>query len=133
MEKQFESISELVKDEHFVKFVQDGFAEITRKRRNRPEPKPGYRYVRDWYDRMNDAGQLRPSFFIDNIEDIWQKRSNLGREVRSIIQHVCDIALYKTNHYYASLEEIKVPAEKPKKSRKKVVVANTESDGESKD
>ena len=41
MEKQFESISELVKDEHFVKFVQDGFAEITRKRRNRPEPKPG--------------------------------------------------------------------------------------------
>ena len=82
---------------------------------------------------MSDAGQLRPSFFIDNIEDIWQKRSNLGREVRSIIQHVCDIALYKTNHYYASIEEIPAKAAKPKKGRKKVVVANTEGDGESKD
>lgn len=123
MEKNYESIAELVKDPQFVKFVTEGIAELRRKRHNRPDPKPGFRYVRDWYDRMSEAGQMHISFFIDNIEDIWNKRSNLSSEVRSIIKQVCDVAFYKTMKYYESLEE---PIPNNQEAVKEVVVAEDE-------
>lgn len=131
MEKNFESIAELVQDPQFVKFVNDGLNELCKKRSSRPEPKPGYRYVRDWYDRMTDARQLKASFFLANIEDIWNKQSNLNRETRQIIQHVCDTSLYNTNIFYASLNDPEKDDEKPepkkKGGRKKVVVVGAEA------
>ena len=119
MEKNFESIAELVQDPQFVKFVNDGLNELCKKRSSRPEPKPGYRYVRDWYDRMTEARQLKASFFLANIEDIWNKRSNLNRETRQIIQHVCDTALYNTNLYYAALNDSEKEEEKPAPKKKR--------------
>lgn len=122
MEKSFESIAELVKDPYFVQKVTDAIEEMIKARLIRPEPKKGYRYIRNWYDRMRSNDQLYAPFFIGNIEAIWNKRSSLSSEVRQIVQEVCDHALYATHEYYKSLpEDVKQP-EKPKRGRKKKVL-----------
>jgi hypothetical protein len=74
MVKEFASISELIKDPVFVDSVKKQLDEIILKRIKRPEPKPGFHYVRDWYDRFNAEGQLNADFFLKHIEDIWNKR-----------------------------------------------------------
>lgn len=117
MIKNFESIAELVQDQIFLHKVSEHLETAVAARLKRPEPKPGYRYVRDWYDRMSDSRHLHREYFASNIEAVWNKRSNLNSEERRIINDVCTRALYATHKHYQELPE---PAEvKPKRTRKK--------------
>ena len=92
----FNSISEIVDDSIFRGFVRENISELKKNRRKRPEPKAGYYYKRDWYDRMNSEGNVNFVFFIENIESIWLKKSSLSSEVRGIIKFVCDRAFQQT-------------------------------------
>lgn len=94
--KQFNSISEIVEDPIFRSFVHQNILELHKARCKRPQPKPGYHYPRDWYDRMSDDGNVNLGFFIENIENIWLKKSLLSSQERDGIQYVCDISLQQT-------------------------------------
>lgn len=123
MEKQFESIAELVKDQILIEYVEKKLKALRAERNKRPEPKKGFRYVRDWYDRMTSENQLNVDFFLKNIEAIWNKKSNLNSERRQVIQYVCDQALYQMNEYYANLPEPEaIPVVKKKRASKKVAI-----------
>lgn len=123
MTKEFATIAELVQDPIFVNFVNEELSEMKSKRFKRPDPKPGYHYVRDWFDRMQSEEQLTAEYFISNIEAIWNKTSPLSSVIRIAIDRACTSALYKTHNYY---QDIPDPAEvKPKKTRgKKALVVD---------
>lgn len=105
---QFNSNNEITKDPYFIAFLQKNISELRKKRYNRPTPKPGYHYKRDWYDRMSAEGQFDPGFFIKNIESIWLKKSSLSSEVRNIVQFVCEKSLQQTLQRYANEKEAAV-------------------------
>jgi len=93
---RFNSLEKIVKDNTFQRFVREKIDQIRTERRNRKNPYAGYHYKKDWYDRMREAEQLRPQFFLDHIESIWKKKSLLNAETRSVIREVCDMALAQT-------------------------------------
>ena len=104
--RRFNSISEIVKDTYFIKKVVENIIELREKRGKRPLPKPGYRYKRDWYDRMISEGHFNSFYFINNIEKIWLKKSSLSSETRHIIQFVCDKSFQQTLEFYAKQSEV---------------------------
>jgi hypothetical protein len=129
MEKNFESIAELIQDPHFVQQVKEGIDNLKENRSKRPSPKQGYHYTRDWYDLLVTQNNLTSEYFISNIEDIWNKKLSLSlmfkhkRAACKVIKSVCTQALYATHEYYKALpdEPAQDPAEKPKRTRKKKV------------
>lgn len=92
-----EIIDEIINDKDFIDRVKANVSELTTKRRSRPMPKEGYRYKRDWYDRMNSAGNLNADFFLKNIKAAWMKKSSLSSEIRNIVLFVGDKSLLQTN------------------------------------
>lgn len=94
-EKKFISTKEILENETFINSVKKQIKQITLDRKLRPEPKKGFRYKRDWYDRMSESNMLNDSTFILHIEDIWSKKSKLSSEQRNIIKLVCNNALYE--------------------------------------
>jgi hypothetical protein len=93
--KQFISIKEILENEIFINSVKKQIEQIRLNIKLRPEPKKGFHYKRDWYNRMNENNMLNDSTFILHIEDIWSKKSKLSSEQRNIIKLVCDNALYE--------------------------------------
>lgn len=87
----FETIDEVLADGVLVESVRRQIKDIEAKRWARPEPKPGYLYKRDWYDRHH--ADFNTQFFLDNIVPIWVKRSPLSSEWRGVILFICDRAL----------------------------------------
>ena len=61
----------------------------------RPQPPAGYKFKRDWYDRMisNDIYDVR--FFVKHFEDVYQGKSLLNAEARRVIGFFCENALEK--------------------------------------
>lgn len=96
LSSHFNSIDEIVSDSYFNEHLRNGIYELKKLRYNRPEPKPGFYYKRDWFDRMNDIGGLNKEFFIKHIGDIWSKRSHLSSEMRDVIRITCDKAFRET-------------------------------------
>jgi hypothetical protein len=100
-DKKALTVGELIQDQHFIDRVNKNLTKLIGSRENRPDPKPGHRYIRDWYDRMTEAGQVTPEFFLENILAIWGKKSNLSSSIRSVIKYVCDISAHETlTHYH---------------------------------
>ena len=110
----FESFEDIATDPYFRQCVIDQIEQIKTSRAIRPMPKPGYRYIRDWYDRMSEKDQITAQFFLDHIVLIWQKRSNLDAETRKVIKHFCDKACMSALIEHDKLETTKLAeAEKP--------------------
>lgn len=95
------TIADLLADKIFIENVKSTIAELRKRRANRPEPKPGFRYKRDWHDQMADAGTLNTEYFLANIEKIWLRKSSMTSATRKAVEWVCGIALQKTQDYYA--------------------------------
>lgn len=93
MEKQDVKISDVLNDTVFRSCVTKALRFVIEKRLTRPSPKKGFKYKRDWYDRMKANNQLNDKFFLENIGDIWIKKSKLNSESRNIIAYVCKMAL----------------------------------------
>lgn len=99
---RFNSVDEIISDPVFNQSVIKIISDFKNKRKERPEPKPGTRYIRDWIDRMDANEMVNYSFFISNIKDVWLKKSKLNSEFRRIIKFVCDKALQQTLVHYAT-------------------------------
>lgn len=93
--RNFMTLKEIVEDELFIENVELVLAKLCVEKNTRPACKLGYQYLRDWYDRMQPEGNINAAYFIANIELIWEKKSKLPRQVRHIIQYVCDVAFNK--------------------------------------
>jgi hypothetical protein len=98
--KIFETEDDLINDEVFKQYVEIELEKLKKKRRIRPEPKPGWRYKRDWYDRYIGKDVLNSKFFLSNIKSIWEKKSDLSSELRGIISYVCSLAIVDTDIHY---------------------------------
>lgn len=105
MTKQFESINDLINDSYFRLRVVENLSELRKNRAKRPNPKPGYYYKRDWYDRMIDESILNSHYFLDNIADIWNKKSSICSVYRQIIKFVCDKSAAETILKYSKEDE----------------------------
>lgn len=92
-----EIIDEIINDKDFIDCVKSNVSELFAKRRRRPAPKDGYRYKRDWYDRMGNAGNLNADFFLKNIKAAWMKKSSLSSEIRNIVVFIGDRSLFQAN------------------------------------
>lgn len=106
VEDVYGSIHEIVTNKQFIANVKKEVNELKRKRLNRVTLEAGLRYRRDWYDRLNDLGEVTVTFFVNNIEDIWEKRSILNAEIRGVIQTVCEKALRNTLIEYSKLDRV---------------------------
>lgn len=82
----------IIKDNYFIQFVKEEMQTLRNQRNSRSVCKPGFKYKRDWYDRMTDENIFTSDYFISQIEAIWQRKSNLGSVYRNIILHVCNEA-----------------------------------------
>jgi hypothetical protein len=115
MAKRFQSSEDITNDRQFVRYVQDEISELRSERYDRKPAAPGYRYKRDWFDKMTSANTFNQTYFCKHIADIWDKKSELSSDVRKVILYVCDRALAKTMKFYDNLD-------KAKENGKKVVV-----------
>jgi len=88
-----EFIDDMLKNESFVSMVTKSVNSLYSGFRNRPIPKAGYRHNRSVYYQLDEANQLNPKFFLDNIKSIWLKKSTLSSNKRKLIQYVCDNAV----------------------------------------
>ena len=101
------TLKEIIDDPKFVKSVVNRLKALIKSREVRPEPRTGMKYKRDWYDRLSTQNVLTKSFFLENIEAIWSKKSTLNREQRGLVAYVCDHALTDTLTTYLNQEERK--------------------------
>lgn len=97
-------IDKVIKNETFIELVRDELKRIKEKRELRPEPKQGFKYKRDFYDRLLDNNNFNASFFCSNYVAVLYKKSNLNNEERSVIRYVCDKAL---NEYAVLIKNLK--------------------------
>jgi len=86
------SKEEKLLSEQFNQLVSKNLKTIINARENRPLPPKGMRYKRDWYDKIQNK-HLTDKYFLDNIKDIWDKKSNIPREERNFIDYICRISL----------------------------------------
>lgn len=105
IEQRFNSISDIVEDPYFIKFVKQNINELKDNRAKRPAPKEGYHYKRDWYDRMSGERSLNSEFFIKNIESIWLKRSDLSSQIRNVVQFVCEKSYQQALNEYSKIDK----------------------------
>ena len=97
---RFNTVSDIVSDEVFIKNVESEILKLRFQRNKRPEPKKGFRYKRDWYDQMTDSGNFNLDYFLKNIEGIWLKKSSITSNTRNVIQQICSIAYNNTLAHY---------------------------------
>jgi hypothetical protein len=107
---RFKTYKAVVTDDVFLRNVKHNLNALTSRRRMRPSAPEGYRYKRDWYDRMS-SDQLTVKFFTDNVVLCWEKQSPLSSDTRKIILAVCNEAFRETLIHYA-MEEMKEHAGK---------------------
>jgi hypothetical protein len=108
LKKGENKIVDIVKDEYFISILKENISELTKDRRERESPKPGYRYKRDYIDVIKDEENLNHTFFIENIEKIWTKNSKLASGVRNFIDYMCTRAFEEAVVRYNEEEETQV-------------------------
>lgn len=101
---KFESLGELLEDEHFRSNAKKIISDLVKPFTNRPKPKDGMKYKRTWYDRITDSHSFDFDFFMSNIEKVILKESSLNSEARSVLLHIYNNATIKTLVYYKKLE-----------------------------
>lgn len=102
LHRRFKSNAEIISDPYFIDFVKSNISELVKERNNRKEPKQGFRYKRDWYDRLKDIGDFNADYFLENIGDIWDGISPMSSQNRSVIESVCNRALRQTLKVYST-------------------------------
>ena len=80
----------------FEKSIYRQFESIEEQRRKRPNCKPGFRYKKDWVDRMQNDGVFNAETFLQNAKAVLTKTSDLPAILREPIFLVCQRAFIET-------------------------------------
>lgn len=95
----FKEISEIVSNPYFIDFLTKNLSDLKAQRNSRPTAPSGFKYKKDWMDKMN----VSTDYFLSNIESIWLKKSKLSRSEREIIGYFCDKSFIQTLAYYKEI------------------------------
>lgn len=96
---------DILTDSIFRQAVTDNLRELKKARDERPEPAQGFHYRRDWYDQLDDMDALNTDFFVTNVAELWQKKSNLSSNLRPVLLAVCEKALETAVLHYSTRTE----------------------------
>lgn len=97
---EFKEIIEIISDAYFIDFLTKNLSDLKTQRKLRPQAPSGFKYKKDWMDKMN----VSADYFLSNIEAIWLKKSKLSRSEREIIGYFCDKSFVQTLAYYKELQ-----------------------------
>lgn len=86
---------EMFLNPEFISIVKKVFHEICYQRENRPKPKPGFYYKRDWYDIMLDNRNLSANYILKNGASVMLHESNITAQTRNIIKTIVKISIYE--------------------------------------
>lgn len=103
--KEFTTVEEIINDEKFISSVEQVIYKLRCDRINRPSPKKGYRYKRDWYDKMTENNQLNVAFILCEAPKHWAKKSNLSANIRNVIEYILKESIQKTLLKYEEIEK----------------------------
>lgn len=106
MENLAQIYQDFINDPVFNTNLEKEMNQFRVKRSKRPDPQPGMHYVRDWYNRMSEAGTFRASVFKNEIILICKKESSLSSEFRKAIALFCGIALTNTIEHYKLIAQV---------------------------
>ena len=112
MKKEFNTVEELMADAIFMKHLKIKWNDLVRQRSNRPEPKNGYKYIRDGYDQLVSENQDNLKYVIQEVPLLLEKKSKLPRSKREIINIIIGQAYSATILEYKNMPE---PEDKPKR------------------
>ena len=112
MKKEFNTAEELMADAIFMKHLKVKWNDLVRQRSNRPEPKKGYKYIRDGYDQLVSENQDNLNYVIKEVPLLLEKKSKLSRSKREIINIIIGQAYNATILEYKNMPE---PEDKPKR------------------
>ena len=90
----------IIEDEYFIQFLKEEIYSLKIQRWERKPPPAGMTYKNDWLDRMEREDTFNATYFINNIEAIWNKQSNLPSLIRNVIQSICYKAVQKMDAKY---------------------------------
>lgn len=102
----FKSRADVLEDENFQSFVKKEINGAIESFAKRLKPKPGMKYKRNWYDRITDNYNFTFDFFMENIDKVLLKESNLNSEARTILTSIYMNALMKTISHYKKTETV---------------------------
>lgn len=94
------SIQEMIEDSVFKDNVKSIVLEIN----NTISLRPSGRYKRQWFDRAFGNKNVKPEFFIDNIQSVLEGRSKLSSELRGVVMGICKDAIMKTINHYQNIK-----------------------------
>ena len=101
------TIEDLLGDELFHEYVGKVLSETILRRVKRPKPEQGYKYKRDWYDRV-DHSILNKEYILENMVAVLDKNFKGPRDMREVITYVCTEAYNRTyTHYKNQIEKEK--------------------------
>jgi hypothetical protein len=86
-------LKEVVSSPLYIDLVKKELRGMIMLRAGRKPAPVGFRYKRDWYDKMISENVLNAEFFLKHILGIWERASNINAGYRAIIRVVCDKAL----------------------------------------
>ena len=98
---------QIIEDSTFRRLLDKEIQNVFEERENRPNPPKGYRFKRDWYDRLDSERSNLRDLVYKNLNDVWIKKSSLSREFRSLVSYIGDQALTRwvTTKYNELLDE----------------------------
>ena len=100
---RFKTFSDILSDTVFIENLGSEISKLRKRRLDRPEPRAGFRYRRDWYDQLVGEGNLNKAYFLENIESIWLKKSSIPSNQRYAIEAICAAAYKNTLLHYTNL------------------------------
>jgi hypothetical protein len=100
--KIFTKLEDVFEDGYFRNQLLIEIENIQFKRKHRSLLKPGYRYRRDEIDRMIESDHMNFWYFIENLQDLYNKTSKIGSNERQIMMFVSGICIKRTILAYQS-------------------------------
>jgi hypothetical protein len=100
---RFKTVSDILSDTVFIENLESEILKIRKRRLDRPEPRAGFRYRRDWYDQLDGEGNFNRAYILANIESIWLKKSSIPSNQRYAIEAICVTAYKNTLLHYTNL------------------------------
>lgn len=91
MEKQNDILKQT-----FESNLRLAFHNWIKQREDRPNPKPGFIYKKDAYDRLQEEGKLKLDFFLQEAYLIIQKKSAQPAIIRNLFSYLVNRAIAQT-------------------------------------
>lgn len=105
--KVFRTYYDVLADKACFAFVVKAINDLIHQRKTRPAAPIGYHYIRGWYEKMEEDGQLNAAFFVKHYPLIQDKVCTLASDRRTVINNVVGKAILDTLNFYKAEKVVK--------------------------